>query len=329
MIRIGMIGNGNISNQHKKAIAQIISEGGQVSLDVYCDANPATLKGLPGRTYTDVDTMLAAEQGKLDMVDICLPTFLHADVVVKALEHGMHVLCEKPMALNPEECDRMLEASQRTGKKLMIAHCNRFMSSVEIIRKTVESNELGKVRSAQFRRDSSMANTDSWFANGKISGGVAVDTHVHDTDLIRGIFGMPKAVSAAGHSTFVRDGYDAMSVNYMYDDGMFIHATANWTLKHNKFNSRTIRVDFEKGYLFCDRTPGRATFVKVTEDGTVTDLSAFLDSPFFYNELVYFFDCVANDKPVSKCPPHEAADAIRLVMAEIESADRDGIRITI
>lgn len=329
MLKVGLIGNGGISNQHKKAYAQIAEEGGAAIVEAYCDVNPDNLKGLEGRLYTNIDEMLEKEQGRLDYVDLCLPTFLHMEVAIKAMERGFHVLCEKPMALDPEQCEKMLAASRRTGKTLMIAHCNRFMPAVELIRETIASGELGKVRNAEFRRDSGGPTPGSWLRRGTLSGGALVDTHVHDVDLIRHLFGMPKAVSATGMSVLTDGGYDIASVHYLYKDEMFVHATCNWALPNNKFNSRAIRVNFEKGYIFCDRTPGREAFFKVTEDGAVTDLTEKLDFSFFYKEIVYFIDCIANSKPVEKCLPEEASDAIRVIMAELKSMEQNCEKITV
>ena len=329
MLKVGLIGNGSISNRHKNVYAQMAKEGGLAVVEAYCDVVPENLKGLEGRLYTDIDQMLEQEQGRLDYVDVCLPTFLHMDVAVKAMEKGFHVLCEKPMALNPEQCEKMLEVSRKTGKTLMIAHCNRFMPVIELIQETMAAGTLGAVRNAEFRRDSAGPRMTSWLRQGKLSGGAAVDTHVHDTDLIRCLFGMPKAVSATGISVATADGYDVLSAHYLYENGMFAHATCNWALPNNKFNSRSIRVNFEKGYIFCDRTSGREAFCLVTEDGTVTDLTEKLDNSFFYKEIAYFADCIANQKPVDRCRPEEAADAIRIVMAELQSMEQNCEKVTL
>jgi len=330
MIRVGLIGNGKISDTHKEAYARMEN----VSLEVYCDANPNNLKGIEGaRLYTDYREMLEKEQGKLDFVDICLPTFLHAPVSILAMEKGFHVLCEKPMARTGEEAEQMLDASRRTGKKLMIAHCNRFWRAAQEIRRTILSGELGKVRSAEFSREgNAYMGTDGvskWFFDGKLSGGGMLDTHVHDVDLIRWLFGMPKAVSSGAAPVYTENGYDAVTTNYYYDCGLFVRASSDWTISHDKFNTREIRVNFERGYIYSDRSPGREAFVKVCADGTETNLIHLYDKEFYYNEIVYFIDCIQNDKPVEQCPPEQSADAIRIVLAEIESADRQGERIVL
>lgn len=325
MIKVGLIGNGGIAAPHKAAYAKL--DG--IALEAYCDALSANLEGLEGRCYTDIDEMLRAEQGRLDFVDICLPTFLHAEVAVKAMEMGFHVLCEKPMALNTDQCRDMLETASRTGKKLMIAHCNRFLDAVKLIKQTLVSGELGRVVSADFRRDSYLARQDTWLCKGAQSGGALIDTHIHDVDLIRTLFGMPGSVSAAAASVITQGGYDTMSVNYQYDNGPIVHATCSWVLPHNKFNSRALRVNFEKGYIFCDRTVGREVFQMVTADGAVTDLAKTQLAQIYYDEIAYFADCIENNKPVCLCPPEEAADAIEIAMAEIRSADAGGVKIKI
>ena len=83
-------------------------------------------------------------------------------------------------------------------------------------------------------------------------------------------------------------------------------------------------MNFEKGYIFCDRTRDRQIVVKVAEDGTTTEYPELVNFNAFYNEVVYFVDCLENDKPVDLCPPEQSAEAVRIVMAEIESADKGG-----
>ena len=328
MIHVGLIGNGKISDTHKEAYARMED----VSLEVYCDANPENLKGIEGaRTYTDYREMLEKEQGKLDYVDICLPTFLHAPVSILAMEMGYHVLCEKPMARNPEDTQRMLETARKTGKQLMIAHCVRFGFEEMEIKKTILSGELGKVRSAEFSREGNdyidPTRISKWFFDGTLSGGGMLDTHIHDVDLIRWFFGKPKAVSSGAASVLTNNGYDAVSTNYYYDDGLFVRASSDWTIAHDKYNTRTIRVNFEKGYLFSDRTPGRTVFIKVHEDGTETDMTDACKRDVYYNEIRYFIDCMQTGKALEQCPPEQSVESVGIVLAEIASADQQGARI--
>lgn len=331
MIKAGIIGNGNISESHKKAYARIANENGPVRVEAYCDIRPEQLPKTSGvRLYTSLDEMLEKEKGRLDYVDICLPTFLHAEVAIKAMRAGFHVLCEKPMALNHEQAESMIHVSEQTQKTLMIAHCNRFMDLMSVIRQICQSGELGVVRSAEFQREGGHTNPmgwTNWFRDEKLSGGAILDLHIHDVDIINWLFGMPEAVSVAAANVIPGAGYDCLSAVYHYPNNVFVHASCDWTISHDKFNTRVTRVNFEKGYVYCDRTGGRQVFIKMASDGTSTDLSEFLSSDFFYNEIMYYVDCLTNGSAVNLCPPHESIQAVRLVEAERESANRGGARV--
>ena len=229
MLRTGIIGCGNISKAHVDAYTQIAAEGGNVVLEAVCDIRPEQLEcfGPEIRKYTSVEEMLEKEQGKLDYVDICVPTYLHSEIAIQAMEAGYNVLSEKPMARTVEQAEAMVAASKRTGKMLMIGHCCRFYSVPDLIRETIAKGDLGKVRSAEFYREGGSKNPmgwNNWFRDGELSGGAMLDLHIHDVDVIREFFGMPKAVSAAASSVITKNGYDAMSVNFMYENGVFVHA---------------------------------------------------------------------------------------------------------
>ena len=275
MLRVGLIGLGNIAGSHLDAYERLAKGKAGVSLDAVCDVCPEKTEKMRGncRIYTDVAEMLEQEKGKLDFVDICVPTFLHARITVQAMEAGFHVLCEKPMARTPEQAQVMIDAANRTGKTLMIAHCTRFYSGIRVLKNIIDSGELGKVRSAEFYREggsNAPMGWNDWFHDGDLSGGAMLDLHIHDVDAIRWLFGMPNAVSVGAGSTVTKNGYDYLSANFNYDD-MYVTASSDWTIAHDRFNTRTFRVNFEKGYFFCDRSPNRQVMVKVAEDGTITD----------------------------------------------------------
>lgn len=330
MLKVGVIAHGAISKDaHMPAYKRIKEENGPVVVEAICDIDPAKLEGLEGyRLYTSLDEMLEKEKGKLDIIDICLPTYLHAEVSIKAMEAGFHVLCEKPMARTVEQCQQMIEASKRTGKLLMSAYCNRFFNAAQYIRDLVKSGELGAFRNADFSRISSSP-TMEWFLDGELSGGAMLDLHIHDVDMINWMFGMPNSVSAVAKSIVTKGGYDSMSVNYMYDGGKFVHAYCDWATPECKYNIRSISAYFEKGYVYVDRSPNRQIFAKVTNDGTVTDMTEQMKFDGYYGEILYFADCLMNSKPVSECLPADTMNSVRLIMAEMESADKNGQVVTL
>ena len=334
MIKVGIIGCGGIARAHKAAYKKIAAGKGNAVLEAICDIRPEQLEGFYDnvRTYTSVDEMLEKEQGKLDYVDICVPTFLHAEVAIKAMEADFHVLCEKPMARTLEQAERMIEVSKKTGKTLMVGHCCRFHEPIRMIRQIIESGEMGKVRSAEFYREGGSKEPmgwNNWYYDAALSGGAMLDLHIHDVDLIRMLFGMPQTVSVVGSSVMTKNGYDALSANFYYEDGKFVNALCDWSIAHDKYNTRTFRVNFENGFVFVDRTPGRQACVKVAEDGTVTDCMDIIAFDAHREEIEYFVDCMEQGKPVELCLPQQSYDAVRIVMAELKSADMSGERICV
>ena len=211
----------------------------------------------------------------------------------------------------------------------MIAQCNRFYGAVRILKSYIDNGEMGKAYGAEFYReggDIEPMGYNNWFRDEALSGGAIQDLHVHDTDMVNFLFGMPKAVSTIGVNRIPGAGFDALSTNYVYDDKI-VSARCDWTIAHDKFNTRSIRTNFEKGYIFIDRTTDRNAFVKVLTDGTTEDLWDKLGFDMYYNETVYFAECIEKNLPCSDCLPESTADSIRIVMAEKESAKKQGEKV--
>ena len=111
------------------------------------------------------------------------------------------------MALTVTDCDRMIQAARKSGKILQIGHCVRFWPEYAKAKEIVDSGKYGRVVAAMFQRLGAAPgwSVDNWFINEKRSGGVALDLHIHDTDYVQYLFGMPKGswhvtADAFGHA---------------------------------------------------------------------------------------------------------------------------------
>lgn len=164
-----------------------------------------------------VDDMLAKEQ--LDFVSIILPTYLHHDVAIKCLDSGLHVFCEKPMALTSADCAEMIEAAKRNGRRLMIGQCLRFWGEYNVVKEYVDSGCFGRCTGGYFFRggEPPKGSYNDWYMKRELCGGTIRDQHVHDVDIIQYIFGMPKAVHTVAQNIIEGSGYDNVSTNYVYD----------------------------------------------------------------------------------------------------------------
>ena len=271
------------------------------------------------RLYSDFDKMLQDE--KLDLISITLPTYMHADYTVKALEAGLHVLCEKPMALDLEQCQLMIDAAKRSGKVLQIGHCIRFWPEYVKARHIIESGEYGKVRAATFQRLSAPP-TWSWNnwqrAGSKNGGGAMMDLHIHDVDIILHWFGLPESVytSAAQGPTGC---YDHILTQYAYPDDKVVTAEASWLMAPGFGFRMSFNIALEKATITFDSTSDPSLKIHTFDNKTYTPAPENKDGYWF--EIEYFIKTILGEKLPRIITPQQSYDAVRIALAEKISAD--------
>ena len=147
IVKLGIIGCGGIANsKHMPALKKMED----VEMVAFCDIIEERAKkaaeefGVPGaKYYTDYKELLKDES--IEVVHVCTPNREHSFITVDALEAGKHVMCEKPMAINTEEAQKMLDAARRTGKMLTIGYQNRYRPDSQYLKKACEAGELGEI----------------------------------------------------------------------------------------------------------------------------------------------------------------------------------------
>lgn len=188
-LKIGIIGCGVIAmEKHLPALKKLSDK---VEVAAFCSGNEqnaikaAETFNPDGRVYTDYRDMLNDKE--MDVVHICTPNVFHAPMAVEALNAGKHVMCEKPMAINAEGAKKMLDASNRTGKKLTIAYQNRFRRDSLLLKEACDKGDLGEIYWAKahaVRR----RGVPTWgvFMNKELQGGgplIDIGTHALDLTL--------------------------------------------------------------------------------------------------------------------------------------------------
>ncbi|QSX23351.1 Gfo/Idh/MocA family protein (plasmid) [Priestia aryabhattai] len=195
LVKVGIIGCGSIAQYRHLPEYKMNKE---VEIVAVCDINEQRAIEVAGqygaKAYINYEELLTS--GTVDAVSVCTPNYLHASISIAALKSGVHVLCEKPMATSKEEAHAMIQASKESGKKLMIGHNQRFVSSHQKARQLIESGEIGKVYS--FRTAFGHGGPEQWSVDGKESWffkkdeafiGAMGDLGVHKTDLLRYLLG--------------------------------------------------------------------------------------------------------------------------------------------
>jgi len=231
--------NENVVEDSKKAIGNVA--GAEEAID---------FSGI--NIYSDLGKML--DQEKLDVVSITLPTFLHADNTVQALKAGVNVLCEKPMSLHVPECERMIAAAKANGKILQIGHCVRFWPECAVTRQIVADGKYGKLLAASFRRLSAPPtwSHENWLMNQQRSGGMELDLHIHDSDYVQYLLGLPRAVCSFGVKA--NGGLAHIVTQYLYDDNMVITAEGGWAMAPSFGFEMSYNIILERATIVYDGT---------------------------------------------------------------------------
>ena len=260
-IKVAMLGFGGIARAHKKAYWRLAQEGNTgINLVAICDIDPEQFtkdvainlgaddskQEEPIRTYTDLDEMLAKED--FELIDICLPTYLHKEYTIRMLRAGKHVLCEKPMSLKAEDCEEMIRVAKEVDRKLMIGQCLRFDLPYLFFKECIDDGRFGAVKSLFMERLGSHPTWgfEDWFSDEKKSGGCLLDLHVHDIDMARFLLGEPKAVSAVSYDGIAR--WEVVNSRLFYD-GVLVSINGSWDEAPSRGFETLCRMRFEKAQV--------------------------------------------------------------------------------
>lgn len=309
MLKVGLVGVGGISGAHIPAWQSMEN----VELVALCDVRPEQMTRYPElRQYTDMDDMLAKEQ--LDILDICLPTYLHADVAVKAMERGIHVLSEKPVSLKAEDVHRLYETAKRNNVRFMVAQVLRFWPEYIYLKEIYDSGRYGKLLSGRMARLGHMPgwSWDNWMKDESRSGLVPFDLHIHDLDFMVYTFGKPKQVSSFRAR---RPDQDVFTAVYQFD-GFYVDSEATWYAAPYPFHA-SYRFQFEKALIVLD---GALTVYEVDgktftvgADGGETGGIELPPTNAYANEIRYFADCVKAGRDADRVKEEELETVVKIL----------------
>lgn len=349
-IRIGLVGAGSLSHEHTRVYQAMDN----VELVAVCDIKEGRAEEYAkqygfARWYLDCHEMFAKE--KLDAVSVCTWNCAHAEVTIAALDAGINVLCEKPMAMNAQEAKAMQEAAERSNKLLMIGFVRRFMPSVKLLEEYIRAGELGDIyyiTTGCLRR---AGNPLGWFADKeKSGGGPLIDLGVHIIDMSRYLMGKPKPVSVScmtysgiGSRTNIKgmNRYTAadpspncnvedMAVAMIrFDNGAVVHVETSFSshLKEPKFwldvfGSKAGAQTEPELELFSEKFDYLTDIKPVYEEDPSKGFS-----PIFEAEVRHFVDCVANGTACIN-PAEDGVVLMQILDAAYESA-RTGKEVAI
>ena len=280
--------------------------------------------------YADFDEALGAHA--VDVVDICVPTPMHGVFVRRAIKAGKQVFCEKPLAGDVREAHALAVLAERSGTRMQVGQCVRFWPEYQAFAEFVQRKRAGRLLSFTLQRRSGRPTYSfgDWLNKRELSGGAALDLHVHDTDFIQYLLGRPKAVTSVG--TKDATGWSHIFTTYRYD-GIAVTAEGGWNYPAHWGFQMAFQAVFEHGAVEYDSgadptivatvkggakkpLPCRQPQAGKSKSGT-GNISALGG---YFNELDYFIDCLERGRAPEKATPRQATESVRTVLAEIKSA---------
>ncbi len=311
MLKVGLVGVGGISGAHIPAWLNLKD----AELVAICDIRPKQMEKYTDiRKYIDFDEMLQKEE--LDILDICLPTYLHADFSIKAMEKGINVICEKPISLKREDVKRIYDTAKKYNVNFMVAHVLRFWKEYEYVKSVYESGKYGRLISGTMTRLGSYPawSWDGWMMDEKRSGLVPYDLHIHDLDFMVYAFGVPKK-----STSFRAKEADQDFINVVYEfDDFFVNTEASWYASPYPFAAK-FRFQFEEavianegGGLKIYERGGKVIDLDESASGDTGEIN-LPKSGAYANEIIYFVDCVKNKRTPDKVKPCELEAVIDIL----------------
>ena len=330
-MRVGIVGFGFMGRTHLRVFRGLRG----VRVVAICDSDKARLSsakkaaGNIGQTetplgladvalYTDFEKMLAEQRP--DAVSITLPTFMHRDFAVKALDASVHVLCEKPMAMSVGQCEEMIASAKANRKELQIGHCIRFWPEYVKAKQIVDSGRYGDVLAASFRRISTVPGWSwkNWLIKHSQSGGAIMDLHIHDADYVQYLFGLPAAVRSEA-ATGPSGGFDYVATQYVYEDPKVVVAEGGFVMSPGFKFEMSFVVSLEKATIVYDCRHTPALQLCLVKGGCVTPKVEPGDG--WSREIEHFVKKITGVKVPKIISPIDSLNAVRIVLAEKKSAE--------
>lgn len=337
MLNIGVLGCGKIAQT--RHIPEYAANSGCRLVGFY---NPTSSRAeemaekYGGKVYLTAEELLADPE--IDAVSVCAANYAHAELTIKALQAGKHVLCEKPMATTPEDCEAMIAAAKAAGKRLLIAQNQRLNKAHVLAKKMIADGEIGRV--VTFRTCFGHGGPETWsitpgkntwfFDKKRAAMGAMADLGIHKTDAVRFMLGRDVLRTTARLATLDKRGENGELISvddnavciYELEDGILGTMTASWTYYGQEDNSTVIYGT--KGILRIYDDPDHP-LVLIRADGSRENFDVEQiqtnDNQTFSGIIEEYVGAVTENRP-SVFDAEGVLNSMRAVFAGIESSEK-------
>ena len=334
-IKVGVIGAGKMGMLHSCLFNKLQNS----ELAAICDNTPMNLKLLRSvlpkvRLFEDYSEII--DEGGLDLIVVTTPVFLHKRMALKAMDSGMAVFVEKPLALNAEECYE-LEQKAGTGPTL-VGYCRRFMATYNLAKEYIENETLGRLTSFESHMFVTQVSDDrsSWQYDAKRSGGgVVMDLGSHGVDMLQYLMGEVTDVTGTTEQDLDRGVEDSAKLSFGMRSGQKGNMEVSWTVPGFRLPELLFDMEFERGRIkVCEKyleiTDGtkdlgpRTFFKQMLEKGVQINVAG----PEYTREDEHIIEAIKGGG-TSRCDFHAAAKTNYIIDAAYRSIKKNGERTSV
>lgn len=319
MIRLGLLGSGFMGKTHAQAWLKLENAKVVVVAGLPFDSAAELAASLHSEATTSLDEVIA--RADVDAIDVRLPTYMHEEFVLKGLNAGKHVLCEKPLTLSLDSADRIFEAAEMAGKILMVAQVVRFWPQYRAAYEIVRGGELGQLLTVRASRTSRRPNWGRWFNNPEMSGGALFDLHIHDLDYVVSLLGRPQSVHALGVKScfgswdYISTHLDFSCCKAEVEASCLMPDSYPFTMELRLFLERgLLEYNFRVAGNIESRNSSESRLTLWKADGSVL-FPAVRQTDGYLAEIQHFVDCIVAGKQSEWAPNSEVRLVLQIICA--------------
>jgi predicted dehydrogenase len=274
------------------------------------------------------------EDDEVDIVDVCTPSFVHAEHSIASMNAGKHIFLEKPIALSLRDADAIIDAAKSNGVKLMVGQVLRFFPEYSKAKELVDGGMIGDPVIGRAYRASYFPEWNTWFGDFMNNAGVTIDLSIHDVDFLMWCFNEPvtSVFAKVEHLTHKQiTSHDFALINMRFEGGGIALVEGSWAVPKQFPFTMKLDLDGTRGTVQLDNQ-GTVPVKLITNDAiqgfapeTLPWKPAIHPFPVdpFYRELLHFTDCVLHDK-VPMTDGLTARNSLEVCLAALGSAAKGG-----
>lgn len=320
MIKIGLLGAGMMGNAH---IGGLAANGATNAKYVgVCDIDTAKRNAFAQKfgikSYGSLEEMLG--DSEVDMVDLCLPSHMHEEFCLKIVNAKKHVFVEKPIAFELEAAQRMVDAANRAGVRLMVGQVIRFWPQYAKIKQMYDAGVLGEMKGIYCARLGQMPTWGEWYKDPKKSGETLMNLTLHDIDYLHYMLGKPSSVYSAGLKDDMDNYNDVMNIftfpggaNAIVDGSLSMTPGYPFTMHFRGLGTKaTVEYIYKAGENIG--AGATSTFV-LYEEGKDVQNVACEEYDAYGREIEYFCECIESGAETKAVTAQSVLTVLRSVIA--------------